>query len=207
MEFSTKTKQEYLNIIADQVANWNRADVRTVPGVMIQVCVGQNKHDNTIEHQINYFMDCAETYVHNHRHAFSTYGLQGEYKEKIWEIVDDKNGDIVYKFPRLTGNVFDSPIVVPGTLRHVKSRHHFPGNEMHVPTHQFHSIVPTPNSSDRVLTFLTKAHTVSSDMFVLSTSAEIEARKDAIRPATEEERQSVLEKLEQVLAAPHRYGF
>ena len=207
MESNTNTKQEYLNIIADQVANWDRADVRTVPGVMIQVRLGQNKHDSSIEHQINYFIDCAETYIHNHRHAFFTYCLQGGYEEKIWEIVVDNNGGIVYKFSRLPGNVFDSCTVVSGALQHVKSRQHFPGNEMHVPTHQFHSISPIPNSSIRVLTFLTKVHAASSEMFVLSTSADIEAPKDAIRPATEEERQSILEILQQVVAAPHRYGF
>ncbi len=194
-------QQQCFRRISDALVNWQVADVRTVPGVMYQVRCGHDEFDQSIEYQINWFLDCTETFIHNHRHSFHTYCLEGEYIEKIWEIADNDDAGIIYQFRRNSDNVFDLHKAATGTLRHVKSRHHFPGNQMHVDTCQFHSISTIVGSSSRVLTFLVKQNYCPvPDMFVLSTSPDIETLKDEIRSATDDERQVIYEKLQQVLA-------
>jgi hypothetical protein len=168
---------------------------------MYQVRCGNDAFDQCIEYQINWFLDCTETFIHNHRHSFDTYCLEGEYTEKLWEIVDDSNGGIIYQFRRNSDTTFDLNKTVPGNLRHIKTRRHFPGNQMHVDVCQFHSISSTESSNSRVLTFLAKRNYFpAQDLFVLSTTPDIEAIKDVIRPATDDERQGMYEKLQQVLA-------
>jgi hypothetical protein len=127
--------------------------------------------------------------------------LGGEYIENLWEIVDNDDAGIIYQFRRSSENVFDLHKAATGTLHHIKSEHHFPGNQMHVDTSQFHSISTIVGSSSRVFTFLVKQNYCPvQDMFVLSMSPDIEALKDEIRPTTDNERQIMYEKLQQVLA-------
>ena len=72
---------------------------------------------------------------------------------------------------------------------------------MHVDTCQFYSISPIVGSGSRVLTFLVKRNYFPvPDMFVLSPLPAVEAIKDEVRPATADERQTIYEKLQQVLA-------
>lgn len=193
-------QQQCFRRMSDVLLNWKVADVRTVPGVMYQVRCGEDEFDKSIEYQINWFFDCTETFLHNHRHSFGTYCLEGEYIETLWKIVDEGDGEITYQFRRNSEGTFDLYKTVPGTLLHIKSRHHFPGNLMHVDTYQFHSISAIPGSSSRVLTFLVKQnYTPAPDIFVLSTLPHIEALKDEIRLATNNEHQVIYEKLQQVL--------
>jgi hypothetical protein len=184
--------------------NWSTADVRTVPNVMYQLRCGDDEYDETIEYQINWFIDCAETYVHNHRNSFDTYCLEGEYEEKIWKIIDDNDGTITYQFTRSADNIISLGKPIPGTLRHVASRYHFPGNKIHVNTQDFHSITPSIGSDKRVLTFLIKKkYSMPVDTFVLSSESHFDRLNDEIRPATDSERHEIYEKLVQVVRKSH----
>lgn len=168
---------------------------------MYQVRCGGDELDKSIEYQINWFLDCTETFLHNHRHSFDTFCLEGEYIETIWEVVDDGDGEITYQFRRNSDNKFHLHKTLPGALRPVRFRHHFPGNQMHVDTCQFHSISPITGAGFRVLTFLVKRNYLPvPDMFVLSPLSAVEAIKDEVRPATADERQAMYEKLQELLA-------
>ena len=192
-------EQRCLEQLNKVLAHWTTADVRIVPGVMCQIRCGDDENDSSIEYQFNWFIDCQETFVHNHRHSFCTLCLEGGYTEKIWEIVDDNTGDITYQFYRGSGNVLGVPEVKHGRLCHVKSRSHFPGNQMHVDITQFHSIATTEGITDRVFTFLAKQKYIPiPDMYILSSSSTINAPKDEIRLATEVERQNMYDKLQQI---------
>ncbi|CAF1458492.1 unnamed protein product [Adineta steineri] len=194
-----RIKQQYFKRLSDVLANWQVTDVRTVPGVMYQVRCGHDESDQSIEYQINWFFDCAETIVHNHRHSFDSYCLEGEYIEKLWEIVDDEDGTMTYQFQRKSNATFDLCKTIPGTLCHIKTRHHFPGNILHVDTSQFHSISSLVGSSSRVLTFLIKKNYFpASDIFALSMTPDIEVQDNEIRQATDDERQVMYEKLQQL---------
>ncbi|CAF1136573.1 unnamed protein product [Adineta steineri] len=195
-----RIKQQYFKRLSDVLANWQVTDVRTVPGVMYQVRCGHDEFDQSIEYQINWFFDCAETIIHNHRHSFDSYCLEGEYIEKLWEIVDDDGGGtMTYQFQRKSNATFDLCKTIPGTLCHIKTRHHFPGNILHVDTSQFHSISSLVGSSSRVLTFLIKKNYFpASDIFALSMTPEIEVQDNEIRQATDDERQVMYEKLQQL---------
>jgi hypothetical protein len=192
-------EQKSIEYLINTLLNWSTADIRTVPGVMHQVCCKTNDTDNNIEYRFHWFIDCNETYVHNHRYTFDTYCLEGEYEERLWEIIDDHSGTSTYQFPRTSGNKFDSVIRVPGVLRNTNSRKHFPGNILHVDTHQFHSIVSNNRSHDHVLTFVARRICLSAakTTYVLSSSNTIEAPIDEIRPATSEERLNMYHKLQQ----------
>jgi hypothetical protein len=167
---------------------------------MYQVRCGNDENDETIEYQINWFIDCAETYVHNHRNSFDTYCLEGAYEEKIWKIIDDNDGTITYQFTRSADNIISLVTPIPGTLCHVASRYHFPGNQMHVDTQHFHSVTPIVDSEKRVLTFLIKKkYSIPVDTFILSSERHFDRLNDEMRPATDNERQEIYEKLVQVL--------
>ncbi|CAF1415529.1 unnamed protein product [Rotaria sordida] len=201
-------KKQTFNLIEDicfkrifnALSNWSTADVRTVPNVMYQLRCGSDENDETIEYQINWFIDCAETYIHNHRNSFYTYCLEGEYEEKIWKIIDDNDGTVTYQFTRSAADSISMGKPIPGTLRHVDSRYHFPGNKMHVDTESFHSVTPIIDSDRRVLTFLIKKkYSTPIDTFVLSSEPYFNGLNDEIRPATNDERHEIHEKLVQVL--------
>ena len=118
---------------------------------------------------------------------FIAYCLEGEYTEKIWEIVDDNDGGITYQYRRNPDTSLALDKTIPGTLRHVKTRHHFPGNQLHVDTCQFHSISPIVGSNGQVLTFLVKQnYSPVPDMFVLSMASGVEAMDNEIRSATDQ---------------------
>ena len=167
---------------------------------MCQVRCGSDQSDHSIEYQINWFVDCTETLIHSHRHSFTSYCLEGAYVEKLWEIADEKDNGMIHEFRRNADGTLHLHNTIPGTLRHIGSRQHFPGNELHVDTSQCHSISPVVGSRDRVLTFLIKRnHIPASEMRVLSLSSDIETRNDDIRSATSDERRTMYEKLTQVL--------
>lgn len=193
-------ESECFKHINQALANWSDVDIRTVPDVMYQIRCGEDEHDSSIEYQINWFLDCTETLIHNHRHTFDTYCLEGEYLEKLWEIVDDGQGDVTYRFCRQLGNTFDTSTTIPGTLQHVRSRHHFPGNQMHVDTTQFHSITPLKQSNTRIFTFLRKQnHFPGRKLSFLSSSSIIDGPTNEIRSATDEERLKMYNKLQDIL--------
>jgi hypothetical protein len=193
--------QQCYKQITKATANWSTADVRTVPGVMYKIRCGLDENDPNIEYQIHWFIDCSETFIHNHRHSFVSLCLEGEYTESLWEIIDDNTDSITYQFYRKSGNVLDLPSKIPGALHRVKTRHHFPGNELHVNTEQYHSILPKVSSDNQVFTFLAKRkHSPTPDMFILSSSPTIYAPSDEIRPATEDERRNMYNKLQHILS-------
>ncbi|CAF0830339.1 unnamed protein product [Adineta ricciae] len=185
----------------DALKNWESTEVRTVPDVMYQIRCGYDQSDPSIEYQINWFIDCTETFIHNHRHSFDTYCLEGEYIEKLWEIVENENTDErVYQYRRDVGTKFNLYQTISGSLRHMQTRRHFPGNKLHVDTCQFHSISSVVGSGDRVLTFLVKKNYLpASDIFALSMSPGIDVQDNEIRPATSTERQAVYVKLQQIV--------
>jgi hypothetical protein len=83
---------------------------------MYQVRCGHDEFDQTIEYQINWFLDCTETFIHNHRHSFITYCLEGQYIEKLWEMVDEGDHQFGYQFRRHIDGTFDLPKIVPAVL-------------------------------------------------------------------------------------------
>ena len=190
--------------MADVLKKWEMADVRTVPDVMYQVRCGSDENDPTIEYQINWFIDCAETHIHNHQNSFYTYCLEGQYEEKIWRIVDGHDDSITYKFSRNPDNTLTPGRPICGSLRHVASRYHFPGNQMHVDTEHVHSISAIAGSNERVLTFLIKKkHSVPVNTFVLSSDPEFHLQNSEMRSATEDERDMMFDKLVEVLTISH----
>jgi hypothetical protein len=192
--------QQAYKQISKSIGNWSNTEVRTVPGVMYQISCGNDEIDPNIEYQINCFIDCEETFIHNHKNSFVSLCLDGEYTESLWEVVDDGTGTTTYQFHRKSGNVFDSPTKIPGALRHVMYRSHFPGNQLHVNTEQYHSISPKATVDSQVFTFLAKRkHSPEPKMYILSPSPTINAPSDEIRPATEEERQKMYDKLQYIL--------
>ncbi|UJR31051.1 hypothetical protein I4U23_018561 [Adineta vaga] len=146
-------------------------------------------------------MNCAETFVHNHRHSFDTLCLEGEYREDIWEIVDDGSDAITYQFHQRSNNSFSDRKMISGRLCHVRSRSHFANNIMHVSTDQFHSISAKEEDVDnRVMTFLAKRkYSSMSDMYILSSSPTINSLSDDMRSATDGEREKIYMKLQQIL--------
>ncbi|UJR32447.1 hypothetical protein I4U23_019909 [Adineta vaga] len=192
--------EECFKRIFTALENWKMTDVRTVPGVMYQVRCGYDEIDPSIEYQINWFIDCTETFIHNHRHSFDTYCLEGEYIEKLWEIIDNGTTDgLVYQYQRNADTTFNLNKILPGSLCHVQTRYHFPGNKLHVDTCQFHSISSVVGSRDRVLTFLVKKNYFPTpEIFALSMSRGIDVQDNEIRPATDSERLAMYEKLHQI---------
>ncbi len=65
-------RHECFKRISNVLTNWKMTEIRTVPGVMYQVRCGNDEFDQSIEYQINWFLDCTETFIHNHRHTFDT---------------------------------------------------------------------------------------------------------------------------------------
>ncbi len=73
---------------------------------------------------------------------------------------------------------------------------------MYVDTSQFHAISSITDFNTRILTFLVKRNYFPSpDIFVLSKKPDIQSIKDVIRPATNDERQAMYQKLQQVLTS------
>jgi len=194
-------EQKSIEYLKYTLLNWPIVDVRTVPGIMHQVVCRTYSIDSNMEYRFHWFLDCTETYVHNHRYTFDTYCLEGEYMEKLWEIIDDDSGTTTYQHSKTSGNKFGSIMPVSGVLRTTDFRHHFPGNILHVDTNQFHSISPITRSSNHVFKFVARqiCSSAAENTYVLSPTESIEAPVDQIRPATPEERQCVYLKLEQIL--------
>jgi hypothetical protein len=193
-------EEKSIEYLIDSLLNWSTINVRSVPGVMHQVLCRTDHTDDNIEYRFHWFLNCAETYVHNHRYTFDTYCLEGEYMESLWEIIDDGSGASTYQFSRTSGNKFGSIIRIQGVLRNVASRHHFPGNILHVDTNQFHSISPITQSNTDVFTFVARkiCSSAAKNTYILSSSESIKAPIEEIRPATAEERLGVYQKLQQL---------
>ncbi len=89
-------EQKSVEYLTETLSNWSTVHVRTVPGVMYQVLCTKNSTDNNIEYRFHWFLDCTETYIHNHRYTFNTFCLEGEYEEKLWEIIHDDSDTTKY---------------------------------------------------------------------------------------------------------------
>ena len=109
-------EQKCIEYLRDTLSNWSKIEVRTVPGVMYQVICRKNKTDDNTEYRFHWFLDCTETYVHNHQFAFDTYCLEGEYTENLWDIIDDGSDAITHVFQRTPGNTIELFKAVPGVL-------------------------------------------------------------------------------------------
>lgn len=182
------------------LTSWSSADVRTVPNVMYQVRCGPDEADESIEYQINWFIDCAETHIHNHRSLFDSYCLEGEYEEKIWDIIDENDDKVTYQFVRYADNTLSPCKAISGTLQHIATRYHFPGNKLHMNTELFHSITPVIGTKERVLTFLVKKkYSAPVDTFILSSTPYVETLENDMRLANKGERQQMYFKLNEVL--------
>jgi hypothetical protein len=194
-------KQKSIEYWRDTLLNWSKIDVRVVPGVMYQVLCREDSTNKNIEHRFHWFLDCTETYVYNHRYNFDTYCPEGEYMEKLWNIIEDASGKITYRISRTSGNKLGIIVAIPGVLLIVNFRHHFSGNILHVATNQFHSIYPISRSNNHVVTFVVRQSSSSAEKntYILSRSESIEGPIDETRPATPEERQLVHHKLQQIL--------
>ena len=190
-------KQMSLECLSYVLSHWSDMDVRTVPGVMYQVRAGNNEN---LEYRFHWFIDCNETYVHNHRFPFDTLCLDGGYIERLWEIVPDHLDAITYCFPRASGNHLNASFPVSGALRSVQRREHFPGNILHVDTDQFHSVSPLQGVDHEVVTFVARRLDPWSavNTFILSSNETIEAAVEEIRSATAQENQAMHCKLQQI---------
>jgi hypothetical protein len=196
-------KKKCIECLNDTLSNWSDANVLTVPGVMYQVVCREETIENNMKYRFHWFLDCTETYVHNHRNNFDTYCLEGEYIQKLWEIVDDGITDaITYKFPRTSGNKFDSKIPVPGVLRVIGVDRHYPENILHVNMNQFHTISSIRGSKDPVLTFVARqiCSPPAKYNYVLSSTNVIEGSTSENRSATPGESQHMHDKLNQILS-------
>ena len=196
----TRMQQKSAQYLDDSLRNWSQAEIYTVPGIMYQLrcnTFGMNDH---MEYRFHWFVDCAETYIHNHQVAFDSYCLEGRYVETLWEIFDDHSGQFTNKFPRDSGNkIIGAPVKVPGILRPEEDHQHYPGNVLHVETNEFHSIAPI-NKGQGVVTFVARYQSSSPlrTTHILSTEETIKAPTDAIRPATDEERDSIHKKFQMI---------
>ena len=185
-----------LELLSHVLSNWSDMDVRTVPGVMYQVRAGS---DDNHEYRFHCFIDCNETYVHNHRFSFDTLCLEGGYIERLWEIVSGHPQSVTYCFSRTSGNHLNVVFPVSGALRSVGRREHFPGNVLHVDTHQFHSISPRQDADNEVVTFIARRlDSMTSNTFILSSNETIEAPVEEIRSATFKENETMHHKLQQI---------
>lgn len=193
--------QQCFTQIEHAIANWSAIDVRTVPNVMYQVRFGCDLNDSSTDYQLNWFADCTETIIQNHRHSFDTLCLEGEYLETSWDVVNDQRNNVIYKLRRKSDGTLDVAAKLPGVLRPVKTRRHFPGNKMHVNTKLYHSISPIGGTKSQVVTFL-KKRTCSSvpPTYVLSLTPTCEGPVEEIRPATAGEREKMYHKLQEILA-------
>jgi hypothetical protein len=189
-------EQKSLECLCYVLSNWSDMDVRTVPGVMYQVRVGS---DENHEYRFHCFIDCNETYVHNHRFSFDSLCLAGGYIERLWEIVPDHPQAVTYCFSRASGNHLNAVFPVSGALRFAGRREHFPGNVLHVDTHQFHSISTLQDADNEVVTFVARRlDSLPRNTFILSSTDTIEAPVEEIRRATVEENQAAHQKLQQM---------
>lgn len=193
-------EQKSIEHLIKALSHWSTADVRAVPGVMYQVICEKDDIDNNIEYRFHWFLDCTETYIHNHRYTFDTYCLEGEYMEKLWNI-DDGTTKTTYQFPRAPGNKLGPYTCIPGALRIDTYRRHFPGNILHVETKQYHSISPSNHSNNHVVTFVSRqiCQSAAANTYILSPTESIEAPIEEARPATFEERRRVYFKLLRIL--------
>jgi hypothetical protein len=174
--------------------------VFTLPGVLYRVRCGNDPDNADISFHMHWFTDCRETLIHNHRHVFDSYCVEGEYNELLWSIENKGDGNSTYKFYREGNNPLDVPTQILGTLTQIGGRHHFPGNLLHINTDIFHSVVATNPSDTRLVTFIRKQNTLLLDRTCfLSPTAEIQGPKDVLCPATAEECQQVYDKLHDLL--------
>lgn len=200
---SKRLERRCLEQMYNVLKQWSDADVRVVPNVMVQVRCGDDQDDPINEYRIHWFNDITETYIHNHQYSFDTYCLEGEYIERLWTVNQTYEDVTTYKFPRITGNTFGSVIPIRGSLQYLNTRRHYPGNQMHLDYHQYHSIIPAPECTDGVVTFVVrkKLDVNLSGTFVLSSSPTINAPTDEIVPASSDERQGMRDKLEHLWLA------
>lgn len=169
--------------------NWAKVKVLAVPGVMLQIRLGE---DTKAEYRIHWIKDCTETYVHNHRYGFVTLCVEGGYTEHSWE-VDPTVTANTYQLPRSAGNVIGDPIELQGELYITETRQHAPGNVMHVAPNRFHSI--EASAAGEAVTFVTRFKGRPADTSILSSSATIEAPTEQLRDATQKERLQMYNKL------------
>jgi hypothetical protein len=196
-------KKKCIECLNDTLSNWSDANVLTVPGVMYQVVCREETIENNMKYRFHWFLDCTETYVHNHRNNFDTYCLEGKYIQTLWEIINDGITDaITYKFPRTSGNKFGSKILVPGVLRVIRVDKHYPENVLHVNTDQFHTISSIPGSNNQALTFVARqiCSSAAKHTYVLSSSEVINEPIGEMRPATPDECQQMYDKLNLILS-------
>lgn len=172
---------------------------------MYQIRLGVDEFDSTIEYQINWFMDCSDTLIHNHRHEFYSLCLEGQYTEQLWKITPTTADQLIYRFRRVTPEQPIEKDTIEGVLEPDQVRHHFPGNVLHVVPSLYHSISGEANSSTKVLTFLRKTREAELPCTTfLSSTATIEEQKYQMRPAHDDERTMILEKLSEILEKQHR---
>jgi hypothetical protein len=171
--------------------------VRSVPGVMAQVMLPADAH---VEFRLHvYSADCLETYVHNHSNLFVTYGMYGEYEERIWRI-EPEPGSSVYRSRRHKSGHLSAPIEERGSLlRAYKKRYQFPGNLLVVKPEEFHSISPISNSPAPVTLICRSKMHCANGTDVLSSTMEIDAPSAPIHVATSTEIDAVRQRLRDVL--------
>lgn len=192
--------QQCLTFIQQALAQWSIVDVRTVPNVMYQIRFGRDPNDSSVEYQLNWFIDCTETLIHNHRNSFETLCIEGEYVETSWDVIPDGTDNCTYKLHRQSDGSLNIAQVLPGVLQSIKTRRHFPGNQMHVDTELFHLISPMGGLNGQAVTFLRKrSYSPPPPTYVLSSTTMCIGPVEEIRSATKCEREKIYHKLQEIL--------
>lgn len=168
------------------IKNWNNIEITCVPGVMLQIRLGETKE---AEYRIHWFQDCTETYIHNHRYRFQSLCIDGGYVEHSWSIAN-RPGHCSFAFERFDGNKVSKSRCIRGQLTQILSRRHEPGNLLEVDQCQFHSI--EGDASRGAVTLVKRFKGLPAQTLILNNKTTIDSPTDEIRQATAHERKSML---------------
>ena len=174
------------------IMNWNNIEITCVPGVMLQIRLGETKE---AEFRIHWFQDCTETYIHNHRYRFQSLCIDGGYVEHSWSIAN-RPGHRTFTFKRTNGNKISKGHSVRGQLTQILSRQHRPGNLLEVDQCQFHSI--EGDEHREAVTLVKRFKGLPAHTMILNNKTTINSPTDEIRPAMAHERKSMLAKMSSI---------
>ncbi|BBB62276.1 hypothetical protein UNDKW_4021 [Undibacterium sp. KW1] len=192
---SSKMKKFCIDQLRQVLSSPTQYEVRHVPQVMYQIIVLDTP---TTEVRFHIYEDCKETYIHNHKHPFLSYGLQGGYTEKIWRWDKDEKSKF-FCFVRHKGGQLNAPHEFLGRLSQWYTRKHFVGNILTVGNNSYHSIASASGRELPVTLIIKDKSLDSGQTLVLSKTREIHEPIIPIRSPGREEVANCLKILERIL--------